>query len=215
MASIWSRAWHMFDAVLGPPPSASISAESLPEDPPTELPAEPPAAPPEAPAWTYPQTQIHMRVPTTTVWPTKASHRSSRRRRVAFTGSTLQHVAHRETVNHGETSGFQNFVREMYEAYYKMKLDQEWRGGRLEDEFPVHNRRLSFKDLVVLQRVARDMWRRMARDRRRVYKDLAGEVKQRRRLRLPPDPYRTPVTLMGKKKVNKTKSVYKWTDDFE
>ncbi|XP_022214153.2 uncharacterized protein LOC111068755 [Drosophila obscura] len=204
MANIFSSAWRMLDSMVNR--ANGTSDESLAANPPTTTPTVPAHQPHTGTIqWNYPQTQIRVRGPASSMWATLAPRLS---RHVAFTHTTLQHVAHRDTVIHGETSGFQNFVREMYESYYKMKLDQQWQRGLLEDEYPIHNRRLSFKDLVLLQRVARDMWHRMDRERRKVYKDLAKEVKQRRRLRLPPDPYRTPVTLMGKKKLNKTKSIY-------
>ncbi|BFF98427.1 uncharacterized protein DMAD_06599 [Drosophila madeirensis] len=231
MANIFSNAWRVLDSVVNRPNGTAEEslATILPNTTQTPTPTSPPsspttptASPPVTPSpsttpkWSYPQTKIRIRRPAPALasfmW-TAPSPRCNRH--VAFTRSTLQHVAHREIVIHGETSGFQNFVREMYESYYKMKLDQEWRQGLLEDEYPIHNRRLSFNDLVLLQRVARDMWHHMSRERRKMYKDLAKEVKQRRRLRLPPDPYRTPVTMMGKKKLHKTKSIYHSLEEFE
>ncbi|SPP84833.1 uncharacterized protein LOC117587206 [Drosophila guanche] len=227
MANIFSNAWRVLDSVVNrlngttEESLASILPNTTPTPTPTSTPSSPTIpsssvtpSPSTTPKWSYPQTKIRIRgpAPASFMWTAPSTLGS---RHVAFTRSTLQHVAHREIVIHGETSGFQNFVRQMYESYYQMKLDQEWRQGLLEDEYPIHNRRLSFNDLVLLQRVARDMWHHMARERRKVYKDLAKEVKQRRRLRLPPDPYRTPVTMMGKKRLHKTKSIYHSLKEFE
>ncbi|EDV50052.1 uncharacterized protein LOC6545234 [Drosophila erecta] len=116
-------------------------------------------------------------------------------RHVTFSPSTLEHLDTREAVRQAETSAFQNFVREMYEGYYQLLLSQERELYGLQPEQQLANRRLGLKDLVRLQRVASDLWKRMDRERKQHYKNLALMGLHRRCLRLPPDPHRIPPHL--------------------
>ncbi|XP_017011306.2 uncharacterized protein [Drosophila takahashii] len=130
-------------------------------------------------------------------------------RHVTFSPSTLEHQKNRKIVMEAETSAFQNFVREMYEGYYQLVLSQERRRLGLQPEEQLTNRRLGFKDLVRLQRVARDLWRKMDRERKQGYKDLAMMALHRRCLRLPPDPFQIPPHLKrSSNKLKKTRSVF-------
>ncbi|XP_016956095.1 uncharacterized protein LOC108028670 [Drosophila biarmipes] len=130
-------------------------------------------------------------------------------RHVVFSPSTLEHQKNRQVVVQAETSAFQNFVREMYEAYYQLLLSQETRRHCLHPELQLGNRRLRFKDLVLLQRVARDLWAKMGKERKQPYKDLAMMALHRASLRLPPDPHRIPPHLRRtSKKLQKTRSVF-------
>ncbi|XP_016933892.3 uncharacterized protein [Drosophila suzukii] len=129
-------------------------------------------------------------------------------RHVVFSPSTLEHQKNRQVVRQAETSAFQNFVREMYEGYYQLLLSQETRRHGLQPELQLSNRRLTFKDLVRLQRVARDMWKIMGKERKQPYKNLAMMALHRRCLRLPPDPYQIPPHLKGSSKLQKTRSVF-------
>ncbi|XP_068143262.1 uncharacterized protein [Drosophila tropicalis] len=109
-------------------------------------------------------------------------------RHVFFSPSTLEHVSHRSMLIKAEPSAFQNFVNDMYEAYYRMQLSSMADGQR--QQLPPSSQ-LSLKDLVLLQRLARDMWKHMKSEQRKHYVELAIEAQQRRRRRLPPDPYRS------------------------
>ncbi|XP_017066349.1 uncharacterized protein LOC108104670 [Drosophila eugracilis] len=147
------------------------------------------------------------------------SERTSRRRfrfahpsvsrHVVFSPSTLDHQKNRNVVMKAETSAFQNFVREVYEGYYDLLLYEERMRLGLQPEEQLTNRRLGFQDLVRLQKVASDMWRKMSRDRKQHYKDLARMALHRRSLRLPPDPYRLPPHVMrSSKKLKITRSIF-------
>ncbi|EDW76732.2 uncharacterized protein Dwil_GK19762 [Drosophila willistoni] len=113
-------------------------------------------------------------------------------RHVFFSPSTLEHVSHRSVLIKAETSAFQNFVNDMYEAYYRMQLSSMADGQGLgQGQKMPPSSQLSLKDLVLLQRLARDMWKHMKSEQRKHYVALAKEAQQRRRRRLPPDPYRS------------------------
>ncbi|KAI8038921.1 hypothetical protein M5D96_007624 [Drosophila gunungcola] len=108
-----------------------------------------------------------------------------------------------------DTSAFQNFVREMYEGYYDLVISQERRKHGFQPDQQLNIRRLGFKDLVRLQALANDLWKRMDRGRKQKYKELALEALHRRRLRLPPDPFRIPPHIKkSSNKLKKTRSVF-------
>uniref|UniRef100_A0A6P4FW66 Uncharacterized protein LOC108053549 n=1 Tax=Drosophila rhopaloa TaxID=1041015 RepID=A0A6P4FW66_DRORH len=130
-------------------------------------------------------------------------------RHVAFSPSTLEHQKTRKVVMQAETSAFQNFVREMYDGYYDLVLSQERRKHGLDPEQQLYIRRLGYKDLLRLQGLANDLWKRMDRERKQKYKDLALEALRRRSLRLPPDPFRIPPHIKrSSKSLMKTRSVF-------
>ncbi|KAH8297500.1 hypothetical protein KR054_000409 [Drosophila jambulina] len=127
-------------------------------------------------------------------------------RHVTFTPSTLDHQEYRRRVRQAVPSAFQNFVREMVAGYFELKLMEERRKYGLAPDHPLGGRRLPIKDLVHLQIVARDMWRKMKAEGKQRYKQLAKEAARRKKQRLPPDPYRIPPRT---KKVGKTFQILK------
>ncbi|XP_052847126.1 uncharacterized protein LOC128259048 isoform X1 [Drosophila gunungcola] len=130
-------------------------------------------------------------------------------RHVAFSPSTLEHQKNRKLIMQADTSAFQNFVREMYEGYYDLVISQERRKHGFQPDQQLNIRRLGFKDLVRLQALANDLWKRMDRGRKQKYKELALEALHRRRLRLPPDPFRIPPHIKkSSNKLKKTRSVF-------
>lgn len=128
-------------------------------------------------------------------------------RHVAFTPSTLDHQEHRRVVRQAEPSAFQNFLREMFDGYYELKLSEERRQRGWPADQPLGSRRLAFDDLVQLHKVANDMWQKMNAQRKQKYKQLAKEAVRRRSLRLPPDPFRIPPNI---KKSHKKHSKTTW-----
>ncbi|XP_020802598.1 uncharacterized protein LOC110179411 [Drosophila serrata] len=119
-------------------------------------------------------------------------------RHVTFTPSTLDHLEYRRLVVRAMPSAFQNFVREMLTGYYGLKLMEERRKYGLAPDYPLSGRRLPIKDLVQLQIVAKDMWRKMSPESKQRYKQLAKEAALRKKQRLPPDPYRVQVSTTKK-----------------
>ncbi|KAH8234989.1 hypothetical protein KR032_007151 [Drosophila birchii] len=111
-------------------------------------------------------------------------------RHVNFTPSTLEHQEYRRNLIHAVPSAFQNFVREMVSGYYELKLIEERQKYGLPADHPLGSRRLPIKDLVHLQIVAKDMWRKMSVECKQRYRQLAKEAAIRKKQRLPPDPYK-------------------------
>ncbi|XP_039487462.1 uncharacterized protein LOC120449182 isoform X1 [Drosophila santomea] len=185
MRSYWKDLWRVLDSLTDPPKRSednvlmTVSRSRLSLLTQISLRSEP-----RGPRFVIPSTSRH----------------------VSFSPSTLEHLETREAVRQAETSAFQNFVREMYEGYYQLLLSQERELHGFRPEQQLANRRLGLKDLVRLQRVASDLWKRMDRQRKQQYKDLAMMALHRRYLRLPPDPHRLPPHLKGFKKLRNYRS---------